>query len=239
MKEADELSPAGRRPEIKGAAVLFEDDEILAIDKVSGLAVQGGSGVGVSLDVLLARARSPAPLLLHRLDRDTSGLILAAKTRAAAAKYSVLLRGMDKRYAALCAGSAPERGRVSSPLSVRGKTLSAETAFRRTASGVLSGRPCSFLEIRPGTGRMHQIRRHLAGLGFPVLGDDKYGDFSLNKTLRKSAGIKRLLLHAASLTLPGGLVVRAPLPEHFRLALEAAGISANPGGEEAVLKLRF
>jgi 23S rRNA pseudouridine955/2504/2580 synthase len=221
MKEA-------RGPKIKGVAVLFEDDEVLALDKASGLAVQGGSGVGVSLDILLARVRSPAPLLLHRLDRDTSGVILAAKTRESAAKYSVLLRGMNKRYTALCAGSAPERGRISSPLSVRGKTLSAETAFRRTESGVLCGLPCSLLEIKPGTGRMHQIRRHLAGLGFPILGDDKYGDFSLNKTLRKSAGIKRLLLHAASLTLPGGLVLCAPLPEHFRLALEAAGISVNP-----------
>ncbi|MDR2144805.1 MAG: hypothetical protein LBP29_10595, partial [Treponema sp.] len=88
------------------------------------------------------------------------------------------------------------------------------------------GGTCSLLELELATGRTHQIRRHLAGLGFPLLGDDKYGDFALNKRLKKSIGLRRLLLHAFSIRLPGGLVIRAPLPDHFIQFLEQAGINA-------------
>jgi 23S rRNA pseudouridine955/2504/2580 synthase len=214
---------------MKGITVLFEDDEILALDKPSGLAVQGGAGVGVSLDVLLAAERSPAPLLVHRLDKETSGVILAAKTRPAAAKYGRFFREgrLEKKYLGVCAGAGTEKGRIRTELDIRGKPKAAETAYRFLAAGTLEqGEACSLLELELATGRTHQIRRHLAGLGFPLLGDDKYGDFALNRRLKKSMGLRRLLLHAFSLRLPGGPVIRAPLPDHFAKFLEQAGMAA-------------
>ncbi|MDR0402325.1 MAG: RluA family pseudouridine synthase [Treponema sp.] len=203
---------------MKGVTVLFEDDEILALNKPSGLAVQGGAGVGASLDVLLASERSPPPLLVHRLDRETSGIILTAKTKPAAAKYALFFREgrLEKKYLGVCAGAATEQGRITETLDIRGKPKAAETHYRFLAGGTLEqDGACSLVELELATGRTHQIRRHLAGLGFPLLGDDKYGDFALNKRLKKTIGLKRLLLHALSLRLPGGPVIRAPLPDYF------------------------
>lgn len=227
---------------MKGIQVLFENEEILVLDKPSGLAVQGGAGLGISLDVLLARERSPAPLLLHRLDRDTSGVILTAKTRAAAGKYAGLLRSgaFSKRYLALCSGFAPEKGLLREALRIRGRIKTAETRYTCLCRGkpvfpaaaALPAGPaavCSLLELETGTGRMHQIRRHLAGSGLPILGDDKYGDFTLNKALRRALGLRRLLLHASSLSFPldpsgPACTVSAPLPAYWTPLLDAAGI---------------
>jgi 23S rRNA pseudouridine955/2504/2580 synthase len=172
--------------------------------------------------------RSPPPLLLHRLDRETSGIILAAKTRPAAAKYGRFFREgrLEKKYLAVCAGAGgTEKGRIRAGLDIRGKPRAAETGYGFAAEGTLeNGGACSLVELELATGRTHQIRRHLAGLGFPLLGDDKYGDFTLNRTLRKTMGLRRLLLHASSIRLPGGPVIGAPLPDHFTKFLEQAGI---------------
>jgi 23S rRNA pseudouridine955/2504/2580 synthase len=217
---------------MNGITVLFEDDEILALNKPQGLAVQGGARVGASLDLILAAERSPAPLLVHRLDKETSGIILAAKTKAAAAKYALFFREgrLEKKYLGVCAGAVgTEKGRVRDGLDIRGKQKAAETGYKFLAGGMLEGAgACSLLELELATGRTHQIRRHLAGLGFPLLGDDKYGDFALNKSLKKTMGLRRLLLHAFSLSLPGGPLIRAPLPDHFTEFLERAGMDAVP-----------
>jgi 23S rRNA pseudouridine955/2504/2580 synthase len=221
---------------MKGITILFEDDEILALNKPPGLAVQGGAGVGTSLDLILASERSPAPLLVHRLDKETSGIILAAKTRPAAARYGLFFREgrLEKKYLGICAGAGgTEKGRVRTGLEIRGKPKAAETGYRFLAGGTLEpGGACSLVELELATGRTHQIRRHLAGLGFPLLGDDKYGDFALNKSLKKTMGLRRLLLHAFSLRLPGGPLIRAPLPDHFTDFLKQAGMSVpeNPPG---------
>jgi 23S rRNA pseudouridine955/2504/2580 synthase len=198
---------------------VFENEECLVVNKPAGLASQGGAGVGSSLDAVLAELRSPPPLLVHRLDKDTSGLILAAKTRVSAARLSALFaerRGVSKRYLAVCAGRPPQdAGAVSFSLDVRGAVKPALTRYRRLSGN--SG--FSLLELELGTGRMHQIRRHLALMGNPILGDDKYGDFALNKALRK-AGCRRLLLHASGLVVHGGgfaLDVSAPVPDYFEL----------------------
>ncbi|MDR2701171.1 MAG: RluA family pseudouridine synthase [Spirochaetaceae bacterium] len=231
---------------MKNITVLFEDDDFLVLNKPAGLPVQGGAGVGASLDSLLTEAYKNRPFLVHRLDKDTSGVIVTAKTRESAAACSALFAapaGLHKRYLALCAGMLEEKGIISETLLVKGRELTAETSYRRLACANFpaaaglpgdAGSPAnhpfsgavSFLELQPATGRMHQIRRHLAQANCPVLGDDKYGNFALNKRMHKSLGLKRLLLHAVSIRLPpslvkGGIEINAPLPDYFSAVLEA------------------
>jgi 23S rRNA pseudouridine955/2504/2580 synthase len=191
--------------------ILFEDDAFLAIDKPSGIAVHGGSGVahGVIESLRAMRPQARYLELVHRLDRDTSGVLLVAKRRPAltALHEAMRTRAMDKRYVVGVAGRfRNEMQRVRLALAKRtladgGKHVSvseggqeAETVFRRLARGA----EFSLLEAELLTGRTHQIRVHLAHLGHPVLGDDKYGDFDLNRRLRKE-GLKRMFLHARSL----------------------------------------
>ncbi|HCM29032.1 MAG: RNA pseudouridine synthase [Treponema sp. GWB1_62_6] len=214
---------------MKNLPVVYEDEEILVVDKPAGLAVQGGERVSVALIDILERQLSFRPFLVHRLDKDTSGLLIVAKTREAAAEFSRLLVGkaVRKTYHAVCAGCpAPMLGTIRDPVSVRGASKEAETSYRVLASA----EGFSLLELDLGTGRMHQIRIHLAGIGSPVLGDDKYGDFSLNKRFRKDLGLRRLLLHARRLSIPsragGTLDLVAPYPEHFRPYL--AGFDEPP-----------
>jgi 23S rRNA pseudouridine955/2504/2580 synthase len=219
---------------LKGVPVLFENEDCIILTKPAGLPVQGGKGVGVSLDELLAAQWSPRPHLVHRLDKDTSGLILTAKTREAAAKFATLFagatgenRGVRKLYLAVCVGKPKAgSGEITESLTYKDRKREARTRYRRLGGDG----EYSLLELEPGTGRMHQIRRHLAQIGNPVLGDDKYGDFSLNRDLRKTRGLRRLLLHSARLilSLPGlSLDISAPLPDYFRPFLD--GFPDIPG----------
>jgi 23S rRNA pseudouridine955/2504/2580 synthase len=234
---------------VKKIEILNEDDSYLVINKPAGLAVQGGAGVAVSVDRVLAEMRSPRPLLVHRLDKDTSGVMLVAKTREAAARFSRLLgeeraaSGVIKQYLAVCAGRPQTAsGTVRLDLEIRGKVKKSETRWRLVNSGAAETAPCSLLELDLGTGRTHQIRRHLALSGVPVLGDDKYGDFTLNKKLRKVLGLKRLLLHASRLIIPpeGGvpeLDFSAPVPDYFAAFLARAGMETPlllPGSADQV-----
>jgi 23S rRNA pseudouridine955/2504/2580 synthase len=234
---------------MKNIAILFENDQCLVLNKPAGLAVQGGEGVKASLDSLLAAAYSPRPLLVHRLDKDTSGVILAAKTRESAALFSRIFAsrengprkagedapgetGVQKLYLGICAGRPnPPSGVIETDLEIRSALRKARTFYRCLDDGSAGpaapdGLPAEFsrLELELGTGRAHQIRRHLASIGHPILGDDKHGDFSLNKRLRKERGLKRMLLHSARLVIPAALCgfpldVSAPLPEHFEAFL--------------------
>jgi len=224
-----------KTPDAKRLDVVYEDGSCLVVNKPAGLAVQGGKGVGVSLDGVLAASFAERPLLVHRLDRDTSGLVLVAKNRDAAAAFSKILGGSpdgrgspgaSKLYLAVC-GGAPEkpRGVIRLELETRGAPRKSETRFRLIEK--LAGGEFSLLELELGTGRTHQIRRHLAMTGCPVLGDDRYGDFALNRALRKTRGLRRLLLHAARLAVPqmpdgSSLDVEAPPPGYFAEFLDAA-----------------
>jgi 23S rRNA pseudouridine955/2504/2580 synthase len=235
---------------MKNIAILFENDQCLVLNKPAGLAVQGGEGVKASLDSLLAAAYSPRPLLVHRLDKDTSGVILAAKTKEAAALFSAIFAsrengprkagkdapvkpGVQKLYLGICAGRPnPPRGVIETDLEIRSAARKARTFYRCLDDESAGPAPpdClqseySRLELELGTGRTHQIRRHLASIGHPILGDDKHGDFALNRRLRKERGLKRLLLHSARLVVPASLCgfpldVAAPLPEYFEAFLE-------------------
>ena len=209
--------------------VLYEDEAIIALDKPAGLAVHGGSGIAHGAIESLRSMRPQARYLelVHRLDRETSGVLLVAKKRAALVALHAMLRdhAIDKRYLAGVAGRfRNEQQRVRLALekrvtgtgekrvSVSSAGVSAETVFRRIARGA----EFSLLEAQLLTGRTHQIRVHLAHLGHPILGDDKYGDFDLNRRVRK-LGLKRMFLHAASLALAHpitgeALSIVAPLP---------------------------
>ncbi len=218
-------------------AVVFEDEAMIVIDKPAGVAVHGGSGVDFGVIEQLRKARPQARFLelAHRLDRDTSGLLLIGKKRLALTKLHDLFRdgGIDKRYLALVKGHWRDKLRnVKLPLH---KYMSAEGERRvrvdpegKEAHSImrLKGRwkhplgEFSLLEVELRTGRTHQIRVHLAHLGFPILGDEKYGDFALNRDLQK-AGVKRMFLHAAVLRLPHPLSgeklhLAAPLPPELQ-----------------------
>ena len=213
--------------------VLFEDEALLALDKPSGIAVHGGSGVAHGVIESLRSMRPEARFLelVHRLDRETSGVLLVAKKRASLVALHEMMRtrDMDKRYLVAVKGRfRNEMQRVKAALAKRTTasgekhvTVSedgqeAETVFRRLARG----ERFSLLEAELLTGRTHQIRVHLAHLKHPVLGDERYGDFELNKALRKE-GLKRMFLHAARLSfahpLTGdALVIESELPADLR-----------------------
>ena len=234
-REEDVPAPHFRLP------ILFEDEHLVAVDKPAGLAVHGGSGIAHGVIESLRSMRPQARFLelVHRLDRDTSGVLLVAKKRASLVALHEILRSrsIDKRYLVGVKGRfRNETQRVRAALlkrdvagekrvSVSQDGQEAETVFRRVSRGA----EASLLEAELLTGRTHQIRVHLQHLGHPVLGDDKYGDFELNKRLRRE-GLKRMFLHARSLAFvhPAtgeGLRLESPLPpdlEAFRAShLEA------------------
>jgi 23S rRNA pseudouridine955/2504/2580 synthase len=198
--------------------ILYENEDVFVFNKPAGLAVQGGQDVKRSLDTLLAAHWTPRPLLVHRLDKETSGAILTARHKEAAAFFAnVIKQGrMQKTYRAVCKKSPalPREGIINDALAVKGQVKNAATRYRKLAETD----DFVILEIALLTGRMHQIRRHLSALGAPVIGDDKYGDFALNKKLKREQHIRHLLLHSARLTFPastGTVTVEAPLPPYF------------------------
>ncbi|GHV68496.1 hypothetical protein AGMMS49928_08150 [Spirochaetia bacterium] len=220
---------------MKEIPVLFENNDCIIFNKPAGLAVQGGAGIKISLDSILAERFEGRPLLVHRLDRDTSGIILVARHKEAAAFFSRLFsregegegggpggtsaggRKITKQYLALCSGVPAEpEGCITMDISVKGESKKAGTLYKCLKSYPQSeDNEFSLLEMTLLTGRMHQIRRHLSQSGHPILGDDKYGDFALNKRLRKSLGLKHLHLHSSRLCIPNILDVTAPLPEYW------------------------
>ena len=230
--------------------VLFEDTHLLVINKPAGVAVHGGSGVAFGVIEQLRRARPEAKFLelVHRLDRETSGILVLAKKRSALVSLHEQIRGngMDKRYFACVAGEFPNaRQHVKLPL-YKYSTPEGERRVRVQADGLASHtvfnlvkafEGYTLLEAELKTGRTHQIRVHLQASGFPIVGDDKYGDFALNKTLSRSGtkpGIKRMFLHAHRLTFTHPatgepLTVSAPLPAEcvdFLQQLQQAGTAS-------------
>jgi 23S rRNA pseudouridine955/2504/2580 synthase len=222
---------ADERPYVKPAEfpILFEDDSLLAIDKPAGVAVHGGSGIafGVIEQLRAARPHLAFLELVHRLDRDTSGVLLLAKKRAALVGMHALLRDgkTDKRYLALVRGRWPHLRREVRVSLHKFVTQEGERRVRVDADGqdsvtvftrrnVWAG--ATLVEARLKTGRTHQIRVHLAHEKYPIAGDDKYGDFDWNRELHKS-GLRRMFLHSSRLGFAhpvtgGAIELEAPLP---------------------------
>ena len=240
------------RPSVAAAsgfrpAVLFEDEALLVIDKPAGIAVHGGSGVsfGVIEALRQTRPRHAFLELVHRIDRETSGVLMLAKKRSALVDLHRQMQSgeVSKHYLTLVKGLWKERKRVVDlPLEKKVRASgerkvnvgpagdAAITIFR------LERRvgPYSLLDAELKTGRTHQIRVHLSHLGYPILGDDKYGEFALNKILAKQ-GLKRMFLHSSRIgirhPLGGGkLVFEAPLPAELSGFIEAC---LKPGRHDA------
>ena len=237
LAEKESVAPV---PLGKPFDIVFEDDALLVLDKPAGLAVHGGSGVSFGLIEQLRRQRPDAKFLelVHRLDRETSGLLIVAKKRSALTVLHDMMREgkVQKRYLTLVAGRwLNPLQHIRQPLlkylldngerrvSVNREGKSAHSIVRL----VRRWQGCSLVEVELKTGRTHQIRVHLSHAGFPLCGDDKYGDFALNKQLEKE-GLKRMFLHAARLAfhhpLTDALIeLSAPLPaelEEFVAAVE-------------------
>lgn len=231
--------PAATRP-VPAAAfpVVFEDDALLVIDKPCGVAVHGGSGVSFGVIEQLRAARPQAKFLelVHRLDRDTSGLLLIAKKRSAlVALHDMIRRNMlDKRYLALGVGRwNPARKSVKKPLT-KYTLPDGERRVRVDEAGgqashtdfriVRSFAGHTLIEATLQTGRTHQIRVHMQSADCPIAGDDKYGDYATNKELARQ-GLKRMFLHAWQLRLQHPLTgqlleFRAPLPDELNRFIE-------------------
>jgi len=234
--------PAGFMQRLE-AAIVFEDARLLVLDKPTGVASHGGSGISFGAIETLRALRPTQKLeLVHRLDRDTSGLLVVAKKRSALLEMQALMRedggsGIRKRYLALLCGRMPDGVMsVDAPLHV-GLRQGGERHVQVNPAGkpslshfqVLERRGGhSYCEVRIETGRTHQIRAHAQHIGHAVAGDDKYGDEAVNRRLRDQAGLRRLFLHAASLefSLDQGRVpylLNAPLAEDLAAALERLG----------------
>jgi len=236
---ADHGTPGSRQLEQIAASILYEDKSLLVLDKPSGVASHGGSGINFGAIELLRALRPKDTLeLVHRLDRDTSGVLVLAKKRSALTELQAIIRTgrLEKRYLALLVGTVTRpKFIVDAPLE-KFVLQGGERMVRVDAAGKASlshfrlieavgGH--SYVEIRIETGRTHQIRVHAKHAGHPVAGDEKYGEREANQAL-KQAGLKRLFLHAASLkfALKDGAepyALSAPLPAELKTVLQRLG----------------
>ena len=231
---SDKGTPAKGLLEAVEASIVFEDARLLAINKPAGVASHGGSGISFgAIETLRALRPKESLELVHRLDRDTSGLLLIARKRSALTELQALMRddgGIAKRYLALLVGRMPDGVMsVDAPLHVGLRQGGERHVQVVTHSNSGAGKASlshfkvlerrgghSYCEVRIETGRTHQIRVHAQHIGHPVAGDEKYGDEAVNKRLREQLGLKRMFLHASTLefALDGGkapYLLNAPL----------------------------
>lgn len=216
--------------------ILYENDEIYVINKPAGLSVQGGQGVSHSLDVDFSNQTGNKVYLVHRLDKDTCGLMIVAKSPAAANKWTKLIGSKiaTKEYVAICAGKLKDKkGIIKDDVLQHGDSKTAVTEYivekewnLNIPEDLEKGTPASVvnmsqIRLKLETGRMHQIRIHLAKQNCPIAGDDQHGNFKINKQLKKYYKVKRFLLCSQKLTLPvegKTKVFEIDLPEVFTLS---------------------
>ena len=225
--------------------VIYEDDQLLALNKPSGLSSQGGRGQVHTLDELVwafAKPGKARPRLIHRLDRDTSGVILTAKTRPAAGFLGKAMMGrkFSKTYLAIVAPGAPEPRQGKIEVALRRDEVGREAYMRvcaddhpdaetaRSRYRTLAATPdAALVELSPETGRMHQLRVHLASIGRPIAGDARYG----GALALGGLAIPRLMLHAAALSFPhpegGTRRIEAVVPDDMATILDRLGLALS------------
>lgn len=230
--------------------ILYEDADLLILDKPAGVLMHGDKrhvGEPTLLAWALEYLRSSGfvsdfqPAFVHRLDKETSGVAVLAKTKEALRSLNrqLKLKKIQKRYLALVVGEVRPHGSIRLHLQkqmdrkrwlalmvpVRRGGIFAQTDYKRLELFELLGEKLSYIEAYPRTGRTHQVRAHLAGIGCPIVGDDLYGNTELNEKLRRELGVSRMLLHAAAIefahpTTGQIVLVEAPLPEDFQEVLQ-------------------
>jgi 23S rRNA pseudouridine955/2504/2580 synthase len=233
LAETQAATPSTYWGNVLGSAIIRETPEYLFINKPRGLAVHGGSGQSAGLieQLRLSRPKDKQLELVHRIDKETSGVLVVARKRSALRRLQSAWRegSVDKTYSAIVLGDYNGLQRIELPL----RKHITHGGDRRIVVDWDEGKPsvtevnvvermgnATLIEARLLTGRMHQIRCHLASVGYPLIGDDKYGDFAANAEYKRKAGIDRMCLHAAELGWPEAQwEVRAPLPAHFTKAL--------------------
>jgi 23S rRNA pseudouridine955/2504/2580 synthase len=241
-EKRDGISP--RDAAFARSLVLYEDDQVLALNKPAGLAVQGGTKTSHHIDRLLSAWGEglQRPKLVHRLDRDTSGVLLLGKTPAAAARLSGAFakRRAQKTYWAIVAGAPrPPEGVIELHLVKKGvgdrelvvpadpKEFGAEPADTEYVTVSRAGQKATWMALRPLTGRTHQLRAHMKAIGHPILGDPKYGD---ETSAQLSEGLK-LQLHARRVSLPhpggGLLIVEAPISPELKAGFSRFGFDEH------------
>jgi 23S rRNA pseudouridine955/2504/2580 synthase len=229
--------------------VLYEDEEVLALNKPSGLAVQGGTKTTKHIDRLLSAwgEGMDRPRLVHRLDRDTSGVLLLGKTPGAAAKLAGAFarRKAQKTYWAIVVGNPkPSEGIIEIPLIKKGlndrelvmpadpKEPGADPAETEYVMVTRAAHRAAWMALRPHTGRTHQLRAHMLAIGHPILGDPKYSN---DAAAELSFGLK-LLLHARRVSLPhpssGQLIIEAPVSPEFKAGLDRFGFDEHEADPE-------
>ena len=238
--------------DVLDSAILHEDAQVIVLNKPAGLAVQGGSGVTRHVDAMLAaytNRRGEKPRLVHRLDRDTAGVLVVARTRSAAAFLGQAFKAREtkKIYWALVAGVPSRRtGRISTYLArdegaermrvARHGEPGAEHALTHYALADRAGQKVAWLVMRPVTGRTHQLRAHAADIGHPILGDPKY--FNIENWELPGGIQNRLHLLARRIVIPhpagGKLDVSAPLPPHMQQSWAVLGFDERTGDEVEV-----
>ena len=258
MVERDAPSVPRPRPKLAASEVrdlrqrvLYRDDWLIALDKPAGLAVQGGTGQSKHLDAMLDALRFDAedtPRLVHRLDKDTSGVLLLARTAAAARALTAMFKGKDMRklyWAAVAGVPKPPRGKIDLPLrkeagrrgeKVAGNPADGKPALTLYQLAARRGNEAAWLVLLPLTGRTHQLRSHCAALGHPILGDGKFGGKAafLPGHAGRGQWPGQLLLHAREIALPhpaDGTTLRitAPLPPHMADLWDRLAFDWNAG----------
>lgn len=236
-EEKPQATVSDNLKELIEAAILFEDNDLIVLNKPSGLAVHGGSGISLGLIESIRQIRPEVKFLelVHRLDRDTSGCIMVAKKRSALRFLHAALQAkkITKIYHALVEGKwSTRKTKVDAPLQ-KNELKSGERVVKAHPMGKVSlteykvlqrfGGFATLVEARPITGRTHQIRVHCQFAGHPIIGDDKYGTDEMNREM-KGYGIRRLFLHAAELRVPmpsgGRKIFHAPLGSELETGLK-------------------
>ncbi len=241
-KQVEQVTPSQQLLETLDKAVLHDDKGLLIINKPSGLAVHGGSGIHIGMIEALRQAyQAPHLELVHRLDRDTSGCIMVARKRSVLKHLQEALRHkgqIQKYYLALVAGHWPKNLSVVDVPLKRCEYPNGERIVRVHEEGkpsvthfkvIQAFADCTLVLAKPLTGRTHQIRVHAQHAGHALIGDEKYTDATINKTMRNK-GFKRLCLHACRLDLPmlegHTLSTSAPLPDDLLNPLRAYGLES-------------
>jgi 23S rRNA pseudouridine955/2504/2580 synthase len=213
--------------------LLYETDSLVFIDKPQGISSQQGESSGKPVLYHFEKQYGYTPFLIHRLDRETSGVMVLAKNRSAASEWAPRMEGgtFQKTYYAFVFNEPPHAsGIIEEKIDQKGRSVHAVTKYERVSSLIIEAMKVSLLRVLIDTGRMHQIRIHFHDSGFPIIADDRHGDFTLNRVFSKRYGVKRLMLFSQSIRYFDEsrgtremIRVSAPWPDRFMVFSEKAG----------------